>query len=266
MEAHADARRAYARLYETQDRRRGAEAEETLEALGGLAWELGKLGELEASRRAWAQLVETHEQLHGPRDERTLDALVGLAGALEDLGDEEQARGISERLAGPLGRLYASSAETLGKDDPRTLALGHSLGLTLERLGQLEAAGVAYQTTLEGYARVQGKRGRSVADMKGHLGDIARKLGDPAKAHAAYAAGLSIMRKQPGPEDPDTLEMIGHDAAALMAMGKKIAARNQARIVVDGYRRTLGEENPLTRRAQARFEEIAPSRRRRPTL
>ena len=72
-----------------------------------------------------------------------------------------------------------------------------------------------------------------------------------------------MLRKQPGPEDPDTLEMVGRDAAAVMAMGKKIAARNEARTVVDGYRRTLGEENPLTRRAQARLEEISPSGRRR---
>jgi acetyl/propionyl-CoA carboxylase alpha subunit len=70
------------------------------------------------------------------------------------------------------------------------------------------------------------------------------------------------LRKQPGPEDPDTLEVIGHDADALMAMGKKIAARNRARTVVDGYRRTLGEENPLTRRAQARLDAISPTRRR----
>jgi hypothetical protein len=50
-----------------------------------------------------------------------------------------------------------------------------------------------------------------------------------------------------------------------MALGKKIAARNQARAVVDSYRRTLGEENPLTQRAQARLDEIAPPKLRRAT-
>ena len=102
--------------------------------------------------------------------------------------------------------------------------------------------------------------------MRGHIGDIARKLGDPAGAHTAYSEALSVMRKHPGPEDPDTLELVGRDAVALMALGKKISARNQARAVVDGYRRTLGEENPLTHRAQARLDEIAPTRRRRPTF
>jgi len=71
------------------------------------------------------------------------------------------------------------------------------------------------------------------------------------------------MRKQPGPEDPDTLELVGRDAAALMQLGKKISARNQARTVVDGYRRTLGEENALTRRAQARLDEMLPPKRTR---
>ena len=265
MEAHADARRAYARLYETQDRRLGAEAEETLDALRALAWEEGKVGEFDAARRHWAQLVETHEQLHGPKDERTLDSLVWLAEMLEDLGEEEQARGISERVAGPLGRLYASSGDAIGPDDPRTLVLGHNLGLTLERLGQLEAARTAYRTTLEGYVRLQGKRGRAVGDLHGHLGDIARKLADPTAAHAMYGEALAIMRKQPGPEDPDTLELVSRDAGALMELGRKVAARNQARAVVDGYRRVLGEENPLTARARERLEAMSP-RRRRPTF
>jgi hypothetical protein len=60
--------------------------------------------------------------------------------------------------------------------------------------------------------------------------------------------------------------MIGRDVEALMILGKKIAARNQARTVVDGYRRTLGEENPLTRRAQARFDAVTPEKRRKPTF
>ena len=168
-------------------------------------------------------------------------------------------------MAGPLGRLYASSAESQGREDPGTLALGHNLGLTLERLGQYEAARVAYQNTLDGNVLVQGKRGRSVADLRGHLADICLKLGDAAGAHAAYSEAIALLRKQPGPEDPDTLEMVGRDAAALMALGKKIAARNQARTVVDGYRRTLGEDNILTRRAQARLDEMSPGGvRRRP--
>jgi eukaryotic-like serine/threonine-protein kinase len=266
MEAHADARRAYARLYETQDARLGAEADETLDALRGLAWELGKVGEFEAAKKTWEQLVEIHEQLHGSRDERTLDAMNWLAEALDDLGEEEQARVISERVAGPLGRLYAASAEATGTDDPRTLTLGHDLGRTLERLGQFEAARVTYQTTLDGYVKVQGKRGRAVADLHGHLGDIARKMGDPAAAHVAYGEALAILRKQPGPEDPDTLELVSHDATALMSLGKKITARNLARSVVDGYRRTLGEENPLTVRAKARFDELSPGTRKRPVF
>jgi hypothetical protein len=56
--------------------------------------------------------------------------------------------------------------------------------------------------------------------------------------------------------------MIGRDATALLDMGKKIAAKNQARLVVDGYRRTLGEENELTHRARNRLEAMATGRRR----
>jgi tetratricopeptide (TPR) repeat protein len=262
MEAHADARRALARLYETQDRRLGAEAVETLDALRGLAWEERKVGELDSARRHWTQLVETHEQLHGPKDERTLDALVWLAEILDDLGEEERARVISERVAGPLGRLYASTGDEIGPDDPHTLELGHNLGRTLERLGQFEAARATYQRTLEGYLRLQGKRGRAVADMRGHLGDIARKLSDPAAAHASYGEALAILRRHPGPEDPDTLAMVAHDAEALMDLGRKVAAKNLARTVVDGYRRTLGEDNTLTTRARERLEAMSPPRRR----
>ena len=48
-----------------------------------------------------------------------------------------------------------------------------------------------------------------------------------------------------------------------MDLGRKVAARNLARTVVDGYRRTLGEDNPLTIRARARLEEMSPRRRSR---
>ena len=259
LDSHTDARRAYARLYETQDRRHGAEADETLNALRGLAWESRKTGELEAARRYWTQLVETQEQLHGPKDERTLDALVWLAESLDDLDEPEQARSISERIAGPLGRHYAASADVVGAEDPRTLELGHALGLTLERLGQYESARATYQRTLDGYLNVQGRRSRQVATLRARLGDIARWLGDPPAAHAMYGEALTTLRKSPGPEDPDTLEVVSHDAEALMAMGKKVAARNQARTVVDGYRRTLGEENYLTQRARSRLEAISPA-------
>ena len=88
------------------------------------------------------------------------------------------------------------------------------------------------------------------------------RRGGPS-CHKMYGDALAILRKQPGPEDPDTLELVGHDARALMRLGKKVAARNQARAVVDSYRRTVGEENPLTRRAQARLEEIAPPPKRK---
>ena len=225
-----------------------------------------KVGELESAQRYWAQLVETHEQLHGPKGERTLNSLVWLAEALDDIDENEQARIISERVAGPLGRIYAKSAEAVGPDDPRTLELGLGLGLTLERLGQCEAAGTAYQRTLDGYLQIEGRRGRAVANLRGHLGDIALKLGNAAEAHALYGEAIAILRKSPGPEDPDTLEMVGRDVEALTTLGKKVAARNQARTVVDGYRRTLGEENPLTRRAQARLDATSPGKRQRPTF
>jgi hypothetical protein len=98
--------------------------------------------------------------------------------------------------------------------------------------------------------------------MRGHLGDIARKLSDPAAAHASYGEALAILRRHPGPEDPDTLAMVAHDAEALMDLGRKVAAKNLARTVVDGYRRTLGEDNTLTTRARERLEAMSPPRRR----
>jgi len=262
LDSHLDARSAYGRLYETQDRRLGPNADETLEALRGFAWELEKVGELDAALRCWHQLVETHEQIHGGRDERTLDSLVWLAETIEEIGDLEQARSISERIAGPLGRLYAANRESLGQDDPSTLNLAHGLALTLERLGQLDAARTTYEAARSAYERTRGRKSRDVADLTGHLGDVARKTGDPTAAHALYGEALSILRRDPGPEDPDTLDMMSRDSVALLDMGKKISAKNEARMVVDGFRRTLGEDNELTNRARNRLEAMSTGRRR----
>ncbi len=96
-----------------------------------------------------------------------------------------------------------------------------------------------------------------VADLRGHLGDVARKMADPESAHALYCEAISIMRKQPGPEDPDTLRLIGRDADALEALGRTIAARNQARTALDGSRHAFGEGSVLTRQAKARLERLS---------
>jgi hypothetical protein len=54
------------------------------------------------------------------------------------------------------------------------------------------------------------------------------------------ATVLAILRKFPGPDDPDTLEVIRHDADALLAMGRKVAARHQACLALEALHRTLG--------------------------
>ena len=46
-------------------------------------------------------------------------------------------------------------------------------------------------------------------------------------------------------------------------MGRKVAGRNQARSVAEAYRRTLGPDNGLTRRAEAQVERMTPRRRSR---
>jgi hypothetical protein len=110
---------------------------------------------------------------------------------------------------------------------------------------------------LESYTRLQGRRGRLVADLRGHLADVAREMGETESAHAMYCDAIAIMRKQPGPEDPDTLRLIGRDAETLEALGRTIAARNQARAALDGSRHAFGDGSVLTRRAKARLERLA---------
>jgi Flp pilus assembly protein TadD len=80
--------------------------------------------------------------------------------------------------------------------------------------------------------------------MQAHIGDTLLKQGDAAGARARYAEALALLRKFPGPDDPDTLEVLGHDADAMAAMGRKVAARNQARIC--GRGRSAGRSAPTT--------------------
>jgi tetratricopeptide (TPR) repeat protein len=133
----------------------------------------------------------------------------------------------------------------------------------MERLEQLDAARATYQTVFDGYMRIHGPRHRTVADMHAHLGDILLKQGNAEEARARYAEALAVLRKHPGPDDPDTLEVISHDADALFAMGRKVAGRNQARSVAETFRRTLGPNNGLTRRAETQVERMTPRRRSR---
>jgi hypothetical protein len=49
----------------------------------------------------------------------------------------------------------------------------------------------------------------------------------------------------------------------MAAMGRKVAARNQARNVAEALRRTLGQENGLTKRADAHVAQLTARRRSR---
>jgi hypothetical protein len=53
-----------------------------------------------------------------------------------------------------------------------------------------------------------------------------------------------------------------HDADALLAMGRKVAARHEARLVLESLHRTFGPDNPLSRRAEAHLERLTPRRRK----
>jgi tetratricopeptide (TPR) repeat protein len=229
----------------------------------GYAWELGKVGELEKARVRWQELANDYERNHGAKDDRTLDCLVRLAETHEMLEEHHAARAIYERIAGPFGPIHADSRDKAGPDDPRTLHLGLSLGLTMERLGQLDAAHAMYQTVLDGYVRNNGPRHRKVPELQARIGDVLLKQGDAAGARARYSEALALLRKFPGPDDPDYLEVLGHDADAMAAMGRKVAARNQARNVAEALRRTLGQENGLTKRADAHVAQLTARRRSR---
>jgi hypothetical protein len=82
-------------------------------------------------------------------------------------------------------------------------------------------------------------------------------MGETEASHAMYCEAIAILRKQPGSEDPDTLQLIGRDADALEALGRTIAARNQARAALDGSRHAFGEGSVPTRRAKARLERLS---------
>ena len=178
-------------------------------------------------------------------------------------GTQHSARAIYERIAGPYGPLHAESRRKAGPDDPRTIRLGFDLGLTMERLGQLEPARAMYMIVMDSLVRTLGPRNRQVADVLFRLGDVLFKLGDLAEARARYAEALALLRKQPGMEDSEALEILAHDADAIAARGHPVAARNQMRDVAEVLRRTLGPDNALTRRADARVAAMTPARRSR---
>jgi len=242
-ESHAAALEAYRVLYETQVGIVGPEGDDALTALEAYTWELGKVGELEKARARWQELANAYERNRGPRNERTLECLLWLSETHERLEEHHAARAGYERIAGPYGPIHAESRDKAGPDDPRTLHLGHNLGLVMEKLASSDAARAMYQTVLDGYARNLGPRDRNVADMHAHIGDVLLKQGDPVGARARYADALALLRKFPGPDDPDTLEVLRHDADAMAALGRKGRGPKPGPQRRRGLRRTLGPDN-----------------------
>ena len=58
-----------------------------------------------------------------------------------------------------------------------------------------------------------------VAQLQDRLGRTYRALGHPAKANALFAKALAIRTTQLGPDDPDTLAVMSHQALALKDAG-----------------------------------------------
>jgi len=182
----------------------------------------------------------------------------------------------SSGRATPPGPSSSGSPDRVGRSTPRAASppvptilercgLGHNLGLTMGAPGAARRPpGPPTRRFFDGYMRIHGAHHRKVADMHSHMGDVLLEQGDAEEARTRYAEALAVLRKHPGPDDPDTLEVISHDADALFAMGRKVAGRNQARSVAETLPRTLGPNNGLTRRAEAQVERMTRAAARRP--
>jgi non-specific serine/threonine protein kinase/serine/threonine-protein kinase len=233
------------------------------------------LGLYEDSEPLLVQAVERLQASHGPRHPETLDAKHELAGLYWNEGRFEEAEAIFREC-------LEARTSALGTGDPETLLTMGDLGLVLWSEARYEEAEVLLSNALEGLTRALGPEDQEVLDVMNDLGLVYQSQGRYADAEPLAVEAFETRTRLEGPDHPHWLQGHREEAEALWRETLEIRIRVQGEDhqetlrtlgnltravrdpeerdrlqlrVVEGSKRSLGEDHPLT--LTARFNQAA---------
>jgi tetratricopeptide (TPR) repeat protein/tRNA A-37 threonylcarbamoyl transferase component Bud32 len=225
-----------------------------LRARHGAALEKGRLPEAETSARKAAFQRELHavngtdvavallvRTVIAPAvrtietqfaDQPLVDAALRttLGVVYQRLGRNEEALALHERA-------FALRANSLGEENPDTLASRYGIGKSLGEMQKLVEAEVAVRATLKGYERALGEDHESTLATRSLLATQLHFQGRYEESEALIRDVLERRRRLLGPEDPRTLDTMSELGMFLRNRGKWADAETVLRAAVESQRR-----------------------------
>ncbi len=120
------------------------------------------------------------------------------------------------------GRTASALIDRLGATESLLAARLHTnTGVTLEQLGEIEAAVAEHERALEIREGVLGADALSIAESHANLGGLLLRLAQHDAAERAYARALEIMRVRLGSDDIEVAKAIANLALIRQAAGKR---------------------------------------------
>ncbi len=141
-------------------------------------------------------------------------------------------------------RLHQHHLDTLGPDDPETLAAAGTLAVVLRDLGHDGKARDLHEDTVARYRRVFGQDHPGTLATASNLAIDLTNLGEHQAARKLDEDILARYRRLLGDDHPDTLDAASNLAADLANLGDFQAARKLDEDILARRRKVLSEDHP----------------------
>ena len=227
------------RIVDYNKRKYGEESEETIKALGNLAFYYSKDGQyqeaLKINEKVYPLCLKTFDEEHP----HTLTSLSNLASTYSKLGQHKKALELNIKA-------YELSCKVLGEEHPDTLNSLNNLAGTYGELGQHKKALELNIKAYELRCKVLGEEHPDTITSLNNLAGTYGELGQHKKALKLGTKAYELSCKVLGEEHPDTLNSLNNLAGTYGELDQHKKALKLGTKAYELRCKVLGEEHPDT--------------------
>jgi hypothetical protein len=246
----AGAARLLRRGLDLQEDRLGREHPAVLRTIGDLAATLSLSGERDEAARLCEGALETMRRVLGPGDPVTITAEGTILERRIEAGEAA--------VVGPLRGLAATAARELGPRAPTTANVTALLARAVEKSGDPAGAEAVLRQAIAACGRPGPLSAEAARRLERALAGILATAGRHAEAVAIRRRHAEELRRERGDGDPQAMLAAKQLAEALAAeaeaAGDRPAARRLWQMLHDDALRTLGPDDPETKRLRERID------------
>ncbi|MHC4514876.1 MAG: tetratricopeptide repeat protein [Planctomycetota bacterium] len=227
---------------EASQRVLGEDDPETLAAAHTMALYLRGQGHLVEAEAAYRKTLDGRRQVLGPDDEATLQTMHNLGRLLMDRGEFEEAGRVLEEVLEVRRRV-------LGRDHADTLMTWDLIGELLQERGKIPEAEAIHEHTLAGLTSRLGPEHVATLGAASNLIVTRMRMAKMTDLETLVPTTLAGCKRVFGDGHRQTLILTRILGALRMQQGKLDESIELFRAAYAATRKTVGEDEPVTRRA-----------------